>query len=138
MLEASIPKAIASAEEAKQRIASREAEQRAQITQEITKRRLELTSLRETISAGGDRVTRTELRTPVRGTVKQIHINTVGGVVKPGEAIMDIVPLDDTLLVESRVTPKDVAFLHPGQDVMSRFPPTIFQFMAVLKVNLNR
>lgn len=117
MLTASIPKAKASAEEARQRIASREAEQLASITQEIAKRRLELTSLQETISAGGDRVTRTELRAPVRGTVKQIYINTVGGVVKPGEPIMDIVPLDDTLLVEARVLPKDVAFLRPGQDV---------------------
>lgn len=118
MLKASIPKAKAAADEARQRIASREAEQLANITQEITKRRLELTSLRETLSAGGDRVTRTELRAPVRGTIKQIYINTVGGVVKPGEPIMDLVPLDDTLLVEARVSPKDVAFLRPGQDVM--------------------
>ncbi len=118
MLAASIPKAQAAAQESRQRIAAREAEQKANITQEITKRRLELTSLRETISAGGDRVKRTELRAPVRGTVKQIHINTVGGVVKPGEPIMEIVPLDDTLLVEARVQPKDVAFLRPGQDVM--------------------
>ena len=118
MLKASIPKAKAAADEAKQRMTAREAEQIASITQEITKRRLELNSLRETLSAGGDRVTRTELRAPVRGTVKQIYINTIGGVVKPGEPIMDLVPLDDTLLVESRVSPKDVAFLHPGQDVM--------------------
>lgn len=118
MLLASIPKAKAAAEEAKQRIASRKAEQLANITDEITKRRIELNSLRETLSTGGDRVTRTELRAPVRGTIKQIYINTVGGVVKPGEPIMDLVPLDDTLLVEARVMPQDVAFLRPGQDVM--------------------
>lgn len=118
MLASSIPKARAAAAEARQRIASREAEEQANITQEITKRRIELTSLRETLSSGGDRVTRTELRAPVRGTIKQIYINTVGGVVKPGEPIMDLVPLDDTLLVEARVSPKDVAFLRPGQDVM--------------------
>ncbi len=117
MLNSSIPRSRAAADEAKQRMASREAEEQASITQEIAKRRLELTSLLETLSAGGDRVTRTELRAPVRGTVKQIYINTVGGVVKPGEPIMDLVPLDDTLLVEARVSPKDVAFLRPGQDV---------------------
>lgn len=117
VLEASIPRAHAAAEESQQRIVSRRAEQNAAVTDEIRKRRLELNSLRETLSAGGDRVTRTELRTPVRGTVKQIYINTLGGVVKPGEPIMDIVPLDDTLLVEARVSPKDVAFLRPGQDV---------------------
>jgi adhesin transport system membrane fusion protein len=118
MLAASIPKAKAAADEFVQRIASRKADQNTAITDEINKRRLELNSLRETLSAGSDRVTRTELRTPVRGTVKQIYINTVGGVVKPGEPIMDIVPLDDTLLVEAKVNPKDVAFLRPGQDVM--------------------
>lgn len=118
MLVSSIPRAKAASEEIMRKIASREAEQRANITQEIAKRRIELTSLRETLSAGGDRVTRTELRAPVRGTIKQVYVNTVGGVVKPGEPIMDLVPLDDTLLVEARVSPKDVAFLRPGQDVM--------------------
>ena len=52
--------------------------------------------MRESLTAGGDRVTRTEVRSPVRGSVKQILVNTVGGVVKPGEAIMDIVPMDET------------------------------------------
>ena len=97
------------------RIAFRKAELDTAVTEEINKRRLELASLRETLAAGGDRVTRTEVRSPVRGTVKQIALNTLGGVVKPGEAIMEIVPLDDTLLVEARVRPQDVAFLRPGQ-----------------------
>lgn len=88
------------------------------ISQEINKRRTELGSVRESLTAGGDRVTRTEVRSPVRGSVKQILVNTVGGVVKPGEAIMDIVPMDESLLVEVRVRPQDVAFLRPGQDVM--------------------
>ncbi|WP_366908854.1 HlyD family type I secretion periplasmic adaptor subunit [uncultured Desulfovibrio sp.] len=137
MLAASIPKAQAAAEESRQRIASRQAEQKANIAQEITKRRLELTSLRETISAGGDRVTRTELRAPVRGTVKQIHINTVGGVVKPGEPIMELVPLDDTLLVEARVQPKDVAFLRPGQDVMVKISAYDFSIYGGLEGKLE-
>lgn len=117
-LASSIPKAQAAAEEAKQRLTLRKAEMEAEINAEISKRRTELNSLKETLAAGGDRVTRTELKSPVRGTVKQIYINTVGGVVKPGEAIMEIVPLDDTLLVEARVRPADVAFLHPGQKAM--------------------
>ena len=128
-LASSIPKAQAAAEEAKQRLTLRKAEMEAEINAEISKRRTELNSLKETLAAGGDRVTRTELKSPVRGTVKQIYINTVGGVVKPGEAIMEIVPLDDTLLVEARVRPADVAFLHPGQKAMVKisaydFPST--------------
>ena len=117
-LAATIPKAKAAADESKQRIASRRAEQIAAVTDEINKRRQELNSLRENLSAGRDRVTRTELRAPVRSTVKQIYISTVGGVVKPGEPIMDLVPLDDTLVVEAKVKPQDVAFLRPGQNVM--------------------
>ena len=82
---------------------------------ELNKRSLALASLRESLSASTDKVTRTELRSPVRGTVKKIYLNTLGGVAKPGEAVMEIVPLDDTLLVEAKVRPADVAFIHPGQ-----------------------
>ncbi len=120
-LNASIPKAHAAAREAKQRIAFREAELDSEITEEINERRVKLNSLRETLAAGGDRVTRTVVRSPVNGTIQLIHLNTIGGVVKPGEAIMEIVPLDDTLLVEVRVRPADVAFLHPNQKAMIKF-----------------
>ena len=137
MLAASLPRARASAEEARQRITSREAEQHASIVEEINRRRLDLNSLRETLAAGGDRVTRTELRAPVRGAVKQIHLNTVGGVVRPGEPIMDIVPLDDTLLVEARVAPKDVAFLRPGQDVMVKVSAYDFSVYGGLEGRLE-
>ena len=114
-LEVSIPKAKAAAEEARHRIDFRNAELDSNLNAEINKRSLELASLHESLSASSDRVTRTELRSPVHGAVKKIYINTVGGVVKPGESIMEIVPMDDTLLIEARVRPADVAFLHPGQ-----------------------
>ncbi|MDE5833215.1 MAG: HlyD family type I secretion periplasmic adaptor subunit [Desulfovibrio sp.] len=137
MLHASIPRAKASAEEALKRISSREAEQKQEISQDISKRRLELNSLRETLSAGADRVTRTELRAPVRGTIRKVYINTVGGVVKPGEPIMDLVPLDDTLLVEAKVQPKDVAFLHPGQNVMVKVTAYDFSIYGGLEGKLE-
>ena len=137
-LASSIPKAQAAAEEAKQRLTLRKAEMEAEINAEITKRRTELNSLKETLAAGGDRVTRTELRSPVRGTVKQIYINTVGGVVKPGEAIMEIVPLDDTLLVEARVRPADVAFLHPGQKAMVKVSAYDFSIYGGLEAELEQ
>ena len=62
-----------------------------------------------------DRVERTDVRSPVDGTVKQILVNTVGAVVQPGMDLVEIVPLNDTLLVEAKVRPADVAFIHPGQ-----------------------
>ncbi len=73
----SIPRAQAAAEEAAHRMELRKAELDSQLMEELIKRRLELASLRESLSAGSDRVTRTELRSPVRGTVKQIYITTV-------------------------------------------------------------
>ena len=136
-LAATIPKAKAAADEARQRIASRRAEHVAAVTEEINKRRQELNSLGESLSAGRDRVTRTELRAPVRSTVKQIYISTVGGVVKPGEPIMDLVPLDDTLVVEAKVKPQDVAFLRPGQEVMVKVSAYDFSIYGGLEGKLE-
>jgi adhesin transport system membrane fusion protein len=124
--------------EAEQRMAFREAELNAAIVDEINKRRSEISTLRETLSAGGDRVTRTELRSPVRGTVRQIYISTLGGVVKPGESIMDIVPLDDTLLVEARIRPSDVAFLRPGQKAMVKISAYDFSIYGGLEGRLEQ
>lgn len=137
-LAASIPKAQAAAREAEQRISFRKAEMESAITEEINKRRVELASLKESLSAGSDRVTRTELRSPVRGSVKRIYLNSVGGVVKPGESIMDIVPLDDSLLVEARVRPADVAFLHPGQKAMVKISAYDFSIYGGLEGDLEQ
>lgn len=138
MLGASISRAQAAAAEARHRIESHVAEFRNTITEEINKRRVELTTLQETLAAGGDRVTRTDVRSPVRGIVKQIYINTIGGVIKPGEPILDIVPLDDTLLVEARVRPQDVAFLRPGQNVMIKVTAYDFSIYGGLEGKLEQ
>lgn len=110
-----IPRIREAANEAQRRIGQRKAEYRTGILNEITKRRLELISLTEEITAGKDRVGRTDVRSPVRGTVKQLIINTVGGVIRSGEPILEVVPLDDALLVEVQIRPADIAFLYPGQ-----------------------
>jgi adhesin transport system membrane fusion protein len=114
----SLPRINKEAEETHEKIARRRAEFHSAALEEISKRRGELNSLKQVMAAGEDRVTRTEVRSKVRGTVKQIVINTIGGVVKPGEPIMEIVPLDDTLLFEARIRPSDIAFLYPGQKAM--------------------
>lgn len=62
-----------------------------------------------------DTLNRMTVRSPVRGIVRNIEVSTVGGVVPPNGKIMDIIPLDDNLLVEARISPRDVAFIHPGQ-----------------------
>jgi adhesin transport system membrane fusion protein len=137
-LAASIPQAQAAVTEAEQRIVFRKAELDSAITEEINKRRMELASMKETLSAGGDRVTRTELRSPVRGTVKHIAITTVGGVVKPGESIMEIVPLDDTLLVEAKVRPADRGHLREGQTAMVKITAFDFSIYGGLEGELEQ
>ena len=68
-----------------------------------------------------DRVKHSNVTSPVRGTVKRLLFNTVGGVVQPGNPIVEVVPLEDTLLIEANIQPKDIAFLRPGQEAIVRF-----------------
>jgi membrane fusion protein, adhesin transport system len=68
-----------------------------------------------------DRVTRTSVRSPVDGTVKRLLINTVGGVLKPGMDILEIVPVDKAVLVETKIKPSDIAFIYPGQKAVLKF-----------------
>jgi len=131
-LRLAIPRARSATEEIRRRMSQRQAEYRAQSLDELNRRRVDLKSLQEMMSAGEDRVTRTDVRSPVRGTVKQLNLNTLGGVVKPGEPIMEIVPLDDTLLVEARVRPADIAFLRPGQKAVIKITAYDFSIFGGL------
>ena len=74
-----------------------------------------INALTEATQGLSDRVRQTNLTSPVNGTIKQLFYNTEGGVVLPGRDIIELVPADDTLLVEVRVRPQDIAFLAPGQ-----------------------
>jgi adhesin transport system membrane fusion protein len=76
----------------------------------------ELTSLEAGNVALEDRVQRTAVRSPIRGIVKKLLVNTVGGVVTPGMDLVEIVPLEDSLLVEAKLKPSDIAFVRPGLD----------------------
>ncbi|MGE0859520.1 MAG: HlyD family type I secretion periplasmic adaptor subunit [Gammaproteobacteria bacterium] len=78
-------------------------------------REAELAGVEAILAARADEVKRSALRAPVRGVVKNIKITTVGGVIGPGQDIMELVPIEDQLLVEARIRPGDVAFLRPGQ-----------------------
>jgi adhesin transport system membrane fusion protein len=81
----------------------------------------QLTSLNEALTGMKDRMVRTTIRSPVKGTVKNINVTTIGGVIQPGMDIMEIVPLEDTLLIEAYVRPADIAFVHPDQEAMVKF-----------------
>jgi membrane fusion protein, adhesin transport system len=87
---------------------------RSEAAVELAKVESELGQSSGVLTARADQVKRTVIGASVRGTVKNIKINTVGGVVQPGQDIMEIVPTDDKLLVEAKIRPHDVAFLRPG------------------------
>lgn len=96
------------------KIQDRRNEFRAAARAELSDKEGELNSATQLNTASADQVRRTIVRAPMRGTVKDIAVSTVGGVIRPGVEIMTIVPLEDRLLVEARIKPADVAFLRPG------------------------
>ena len=94
------------------------AEFRAAASRELSEARADQSVVSASNVALSDRLERTTVRAPVAGTIKQVKVTTVGGVVQPGMDLIEIVPRDDTLLVEARVRPRDIAFLRPGLDAM--------------------
>ena len=86
-----------------------------------------IASLSETSTGLADKIKYAEIRAPVRGTVQRVFTNTVGGVVQPGHEVIEMVPLDDQLIIEAKVSPKDIAFLHPGQEAIVKF--TAYDFV---------
>lgn len=81
----------------------------------------------ESSKALKDRVNKTQIFSPVQGTVKNILTRSIGEVIEPGQAIMEIVPLDDQLLIETQIAPKDIGFLHSGMKAMVKF--TAYDFV---------
>jgi len=92
----------------------------------------------ETIKSAEDRVRRTELRSPVYGIINKLNVTTVGAVIQPGANLMDIVPLDDTLLVEARLKPQDIAFIRPGQDAVVKLTAYDSSVFGSLKGKVER
>ncbi len=81
----------------------------------------ELRSLRSVSTALKDQVTRTIVKAPMNGIVQKLYVHTIGGVIKPGADIMEIVPIDEKLLVEVKIKPKDIAFIYYKQKAIVKF-----------------
>lgn len=89
----------------------------------------ELASLRQTLKAAQDQLDRTVLSSPMRGVVNALKVTTIGGVVRPGEEILSIIPLDEELFIEARVKPEDIAGVKAGQEAtikLSAYDYTIY------------
>ena len=132
-----VPKADAALAEAQRRQAERRAAFRSAAQQDLNAPRVQLRSLQESMTSVRDRVARTEVKSPVRGIVQRIKINTIGGVIKPGDDLVEVVPLDDTLLVEARIRPSDIAFLRPGQDAQVKLTAYDYATYGILPGKLE-
>jgi membrane fusion protein, adhesin transport system len=106
---------------------------RAELSETLAK----LSSLSETGTGLADKIKYSEIRSPVRGTVQRLYTNTLGGVVQPGHEVVEIIPLDDQLLIEAKVSPKDIAFLHPGQKAIVKFTAYDFSIYGALDGKLE-
>ncbi|VEG90176.1 HlyD family type I secretion periplasmic adaptor subunit [Legionella spiritensis] len=106
--------------------------------EKLNKAKGELAALMETQIANKDRLHRTTVRSPVKGIVKRIKINTLGGVIQPGMDIIEIVPLDDTLLIEARIKPADIGFIKPGQSAMVKITAYDFSIYGGMKGNVEQ
>ena len=96
-----------------------------------------LSVLTEGAVALADKVDKARVTSPVRGRVQRLLANTVGGVVQPGKDIVEIVPLDDTLVLEARIAPKDIAFIHPGQSANVKFTAYDFSIYGGLEAKVE-
>ncbi|OQY53751.1 MAG: hemolysin secretion protein D [Candidatus Parabeggiatoa sp. nov. 2] len=133
----SIPRAKAAIAEAERKIEELKISFRTSALAELNEIKAELSRISESKRALEDRVRRTAVRSPVKGTVKQLKVNTIGGVVQPGSDLIEIVPLEDTLLMEAQIRPSDIAFLHPGQKAMVKFTAYDFSIFGGLKASLE-
>jgi len=107
--------------EASRKIQETELSFRNEARKELSETLGRLNTLNEGAVALADKVDKAQVKSPVKGRVQRLLANTVGGVVQPGRDIVEIVPLDDTLVLEARINPKDIAFVHPGQSATVKF-----------------
>ncbi|MCF8495586.1 MAG: HlyD family type I secretion periplasmic adaptor subunit [Alphaproteobacteria bacterium] len=129
----SLPRAKSAVGEVQARIKDLETSMKAQAQTELSVKMIEMNEIKERLSALKERKTRTELKSPVNGTIQELTVNTVGGIVRPGEDFIKIVPKDDVLIVEARVKPSDRAFIYPGQKAMVKITAYDFSIYGGLE-----
>jgi adhesin transport system membrane fusion protein len=107
-----------------------------EIQAELAKVGEDLASAEQIMAQRQDQLDHVKLKSPVKGVVKNVRITTLGGVIKPGEEVMQIIPNEDTLLIEAKVKPADIAFLKPGLDANVKIDSYDFSIYGSLKGKL--
>jgi membrane fusion protein, adhesin transport system len=138
ILLSSVSRAKSAITEAKDRIDSATKAFRSGVVERLSAVRSDLAVVEETMKGAQDRVTRTTVRSPVRGVVNKLAVTTIGAVVQPGQALAEVVPADDSLLLETRVRPKDIAFIQAGQPAAVKFSAYDYVIYGSLKGTVDR
>lgn len=133
----SIKKSEAGLKQAQDKLQQVSLNQRNDDLKDLQIAKAQLSEAQKLFTTEGDRVTRTEVRSPVKGTIKQMMVNTVGGVVQPGADLIAITPLEDTLLVEAQIRPADIAFLHTGLKAIVKISAYDYSIYGGLKAELE-
>jgi len=133
-----IPRAESAIKEVQRKIDETRGKFRSEALTQLNEARTDLNKASATGKALEDRVSRTLVTSPVRGIVNKLLVNTIGGVIQPGSDLVEIVPLDDTLLVEAKIRPQDIAFLHPGQEATVKFTAYDYTIYGGLKAKLEQ
>ncbi|HDT6547719.1 TPA: HlyD family type I secretion periplasmic adaptor subunit [Kluyvera ascorbata] len=133
-----VPRAEAAIKEIESKISETRGRYRSEALSQLNEARTDLSKTEASGKAIEDRVNRTLVTSPVRGIVQQLMVNTIGGVIQPGNDLVEIVPLDDTLLVEAKIRPQDIAFLRPGQEAMVKFTAYDYTIYGGLKAKLEQ
>jgi HlyD family secretion protein/adhesin transport system membrane fusion protein len=123
--------------EAQARLVETEARLASDSLAEMGRLSAELAQVREGIARAVDRVTRLEIRSPVRGVVKDLRFRTIGGVVPPGAQVTEVVPIDDGLIAEVKISPRDIGHVRVGQDVTAKVSTYDFSRYGVVAGTLS-
>lgn len=134
---AAVSRLEASVEEAETRLRELGAERRAQWRDDLVQVTSDKQALDETSAGLADRVDLAEVRAPMDGIVQRLHVTTIGGVAQAGHDLVEIVPIDDQLLVEARIAPQDIAFLHPGQKATIKLTAYDFNIYGGLEAEID-
>lgn len=110
-----IPRIESTLQETKENLGGAKLQFRNEALRELNEVGAEISRIKQSLTGMNDRIDRAEVKAPVKGTVKQLLVNTVEGVVQPGDELLNIIPWEDTLLVEARIRPSDIANIVPGQ-----------------------
>ncbi len=120
-IKSSVPRLKSSITASKKKIEKTKLDFQVKAREEHTKTTAEIARLKESDQVLQNKVNRADIRSPVHGVIQRLMFKTIGGVIQPGVEIMEIVPLDDKLLVEAKISPSDIAYVYPGQRAKVKF-----------------